>query len=350
MRPGYNCRMLKNCTTILIFLMLGIISFSQGKATDSTYSKVNDDIAFDTTINYDELFDDLESFLDSLLSPHSYLMGSVSLGRGYYNVRSKSDVFLETAEKFTMTPMLGYFHRGGLSVNLTGNMMYDEKKFNLYQVALTPGYDYIENRNLATGITYTRYFTKDSLNFYTTPIQNELYAYFTYRKWWLRPSVAVSYGWGSRTDYNEREALIQDLRLRRSGITRVNSTESVSDFSLITSVRHDFYWLDVLSYKDHIRFTPQLSFISGTQKFGFNQSANTYATVVRTGANVLYNSENVYLDDKLEFQPLSLTMFLRGEYSFGKFFIQPQYILDYYFPATEKNFSTLFSFNMGFIF
>ncbi|HLF45408.1 MAG TPA: hypothetical protein VI548_03235, partial [Chitinophagaceae bacterium] len=102
--------------------------------------------------------------------------------------------------------------------------------------------------------------------------------------------------------------------------------------------------------KDHFRFTPQLSFISGTQKFGFNQSANTYATVIRTGANVLYNSENVYLDDHLEFQPLSMTMFLRGEYSFGRFFIQPQMVLDYYFPVNEKNFNTLFSFNLGFVF
>jgi hypothetical protein len=113
----------------------------------------------------------------------------------------------------------------------------------------------------------------------------------------------------------EREELIQDLRLRRSGVTRINSKESITDFSVIASLRHDFYWLGIFSYKDHFRITPQLAFISGTQKFGFNQSANTYATIVRTGANVLYNSESVYLDDQLKFQPLSLTMFIRGEYS-----------------------------------
>jgi hypothetical protein len=144
--------------------------------------------------------------------------------------------------------------------------------------------------------------------------------------------------------------LIQDLRLRRNGVTRINSTESISDFSVITSIRHDFYWLGVFSYKDHFRFTPQLSFISGTQKFGFNQSANTYATIVRNGANVLYNSEDFYLDDQLDFQPLSMTMFIRGEYSFGKFFVQPQLILDYYFPTKQDNFSSLFSVNLGFIF
>lgn len=349
MKPGCNCRMLKKCTTILAIILMGITSYSQHSTADTTLKPVKEEIVIDTTIDYDLLMDDLESFLDSISSPHNYFMGSVAMGKGYFNFDKKGDVFIQTEQKFTYTPTLAFFHKSGLSLATTGNLINDENKLNLYQVSVSPGYDYLENRDLATGITFTRYFTKDSLNFYTTPLQNELYAYFTYRKWWVRPTVALSYGWGSRTDYMEREALLQDLRLRRSGITRINSTESISDFSLITSVRHDFYWLDIFSYNDHIRFTPQLSFISGTQKFGFNQSANTYATLIRTGANVLYNSENVYLDDQLDFQPLSLTMFMRGEYSIGKFFIQPQLIFDYYFPATEKNFSTLFSFNLGFI-
>jgi hypothetical protein len=119
---------------------------------------------------------------------------------------------------------------------------------------------------------------------------------------------------------------------------------------LIASLRHDFYWLDVFTYNDHIRFTPQLSFTSGTQKFGFNQSSNTYATLIRNGSNILYSAENVYLDDKIKFQPLSLTMYLRGEYSIGKFFIQPQLMLDYYFPSSGDNFSTLFSVNAGLMF
>lgn len=327
---------------------MGITSFSQSTTVDTI--KAKEPFSIDTTFDYDLLMDDLEAFLDSISSPHNYFLGSIAMGRGYFNIKSKSNVLLETAERFTYTPTLGYFHKSGLSLTATGNIINDEEKLNMYQVSVTPGYDYLENRDLATGITYTKYFTRDSLDFYTTPLQNELYAYFTYRKWWVRPTLALSYGWGSRTDYNEREALIQDLRLRQSGITRVNSTESISDFSLISSMRHDFYWLDIFTYNDHIRFTPQLSFVSGTQKFGFNQSANTFATVIRTGANVLYNSENVYLDDQLYFQPLSLTMFLRGEYSISKFFVQPQVIFDYYFPAADKNFSTLFSFNLGFIF
>lgn len=118
----------------------------------------------------------------------------------------------------------------------------------------------------------------------------------------------------------------------------------------MASVRHDFYWLQVLAKNDHIRITPQIIFTSGTQQFGFNQTANTYATTIRTGANILYNSESSLLTDQTKFQPLSLALFLRTEYSFGKFFIQPQFIMDYYFPATENNFNSVFTLNAGFMF
>ena len=342
--------MLKKAISILPLLFVGTFIFSQHSSVDTTKKDKKTEPVIDTTTDYDLLFQDMEAFLDSISSPRSYFMGSLAIGKGFFNFTDKSDLFLETSQKFTYTPTLGYFHKGGLSITGTGNIIKENTKLSLYQFSLSPGYDYLENRDLATGITFTRFFTKDSLPFYTTPLQNELYGYFTYRKWWLKPTLAMSYGWGSRSDYMEREEQIQDLRLRRRGWVRINSKESITDFSIITSLRHDFYWLNAFSYKDHFRLTPQLSFISGTQKFGFNQSANTYATVIRTGANVLYNSENIYLDDQLEFQPLSLTMFLRGEYSIGKFFVQPQLILDYYFPATDKNFSTFFSFNLGFVF
>lgn len=346
----YHCSMMKRIITILPLFFIGIAMSAQVSSDSTKNQEKLDDWGLDSTIDYDLLLQDMESFLDSITSPPSYILGSVAIGRGYFNYTSKSQVPLVAKKSLTYTPTMGFFHKNGLNLTGTGNIVNHDDKLNLYQVAISPGFDYLKNKNLATGFTYTRFFTKDSLPFYTTPLQNEVYAYFTYRKWWIKPTIALSYGWGSRSDYEEREELIQDFRLRRNGIIRINSRESVSDFSMITSLRHDFYWLGVFSYKDHFRVTPQLSFISGTQKFGFNQSANTYATILRTGANVLYNSENVYLDDELDFQPLSLTMFLRGEYSIGKFFVQPQVVFDYYFPATEGHFSTLFSFNLGMIF
>ncbi|HMU46394.1 MAG TPA: hypothetical protein PKC72_08510 [Chitinophagaceae bacterium] len=342
--------MLKNWPILLAFTMLGMSAFSQDRPVDTAISHTDLTSIIDTTIDYDQLFRDFDLFMDSLLTPRSYFLGSISAAKGYYNFEQKGSSTINTLKKLTYTPVLGYYHKTGLGITATGYFVNDDVNMNFYQFSLTPSFDYIQNRDLVTGISYTRFFTRDSLPFYTTPIQNEVYAYFTYRKTWIRPTVAASYGWGSRTDYEKRSSLIQDLRLRRYGFTYINTKESVSDFSLMASVRHDFYWLDIFASKDHIRFTPQISFTSGTQKFGFNQSSNTYATVLRTGNNVLFSTDNVYLDDQIKFQPLSLTLFLRGEYSIGKFFLQPQWMLDYYFPATTNKFSSLFTLSAGVIF
>lgn len=344
--------MIKRWSILPAFLLLAVSALAQTGRADTTVVPLKhpDTSIIDTTIDYEQLFQDLDEFLDSILSPHSYLLVNMSVGKGYYNFENKSNFDLNTYKKLVYSPAIGYYHKSGLGITVTGYMVDDGSGTSFYQTGVSPSWDYLQNKDFATGISYTKFFTKDSLPFYTTPIQNELYVYFTYRKWWLRPTLALSYGWGSRSDYQQRETLIQDLRLRQRGFTYINTRESVSDFSLVASVRHDFYWLDVITYRDHIRFTPQLSFTSGTQKFGFNQSSSTYATIVRNNSNVLYYTDEFYLDDKLKFQPLSLTLFLRGEYAIGKFFVQPQLAFDYFFPATTRKFNTLFSLNAGFMF
>jgi hypothetical protein len=342
--------MLKLFFIVPAFFLLDVVAYSQNNPSDSVISLVHDKSLIDTSLNYEELFQDFDAFMDSILTPQSYFLTSLSLTKNFYSFQRKNSTAIETQKKLTYSPTLGYYHKSGLGLTGTGYIVNDGVNTNLYQGAVTGSFDYLKNKSIATGLSFTKFMTKDSLPFYTTPLQNELYAYFTYRKSWVKPMIAISYGWGSRTDYEQRESLIQDLRLRRRGFTYINTEETVSDFSLVTSVRHDFYWLDVLTYKDHIRFTPQINFTSGTQKFGFNQSSSTYATLLRSNSSVLYSTENLYLDDQIKFQPLSLTLFLRGEYSIGKFFIQPQFAMDYYFPATSNNFNTIFSVNIGCMF
>jgi hypothetical protein len=309
------------------------------------------ELSDDTSIlDYDELFRDFDAFMDSILSPHSFFLANVAVGKGYFNFESKNTGAIVASSKLRYSPSLAYYHREGLGVNLSGFIVDDNENMNFYQWGITPSYDYLADRRLATGFSYTRYFTKDSLPFYTTPLQNELYAYFSYRSLWFKPAISASYGWGSRSEYKERESLIQDLRLRRLGYTYINTKESIRDFMVTASVRHDFYFLDVLANRDHARITPQIAFTSGTQKFGFNQSSHTYGTLLRNGNNVLFSAENVYLDDHLDFQPLSLSFYLRTEYSIGKFFVQPQFMLDYYFPGREDNLNALVSLNIGCIF
>src|SRR6185295_10269636 len=108
---------------------------------------------------------------------------------------------------------LGYYDASGFGFTTIGYIVKDDSKLNFYQFSISPSFDYLQNRNFAAGVSFTRFFTKDSLSFYTSPLQNELYGYFTYRKSWFRPAISVSYGWGSRSDYSKPEELITSLRL-----------------------------------------------------------------------------------------------------------------------------------------
>ena len=316
---------------------------AQKPARDTTFDDLTD-------AELEELFNDLDMLLDSLTAPRSFVLFNIGIGNSYFNYKSKSSYYLEASRKTAYTPSLSYYSRTGLGISASAVVVHDGLNLNPYQYYATGSYDYMKNKKFITGLAFTHFFAKDSLPFYTSPLRNEIYGYFTYKKFWLKPSIAVSYGWGSRSDYEEREEYINSLRLAVNGFTRVNTRESINDLNLITSIRHDFYCMDILGKNDYIRFTPQVVFTSGTQKFGFNQTSSTYATVPRTGANVLYNSDQVYLDDQLYFQPLSVSTYIKAEYSKGKFFVQPQLILDYYFPASEKNFITAFALNAGVIF
>lgn len=299
--------------------------------------------------DYDLLFDELDALLDSIMAPGSFAMFNTGITSSYFNYESNNGSN-KAKRKLIVAPSFSYFHKSGLGLTAATSIIREDGSINPYQSSATASYDFLGSKKFITGLSFTRFFTKENLPFYTSPLNSQAYAYFTYRNFWLKPSVALSYGWGSRTDFSQREEQITAIRLRPRGYTKINTEESVHDFGLTTSIRHDFYWLNLLSKKDFVRITPQISFVSGTQKFGFNQSSNTYATVRGTGTNVLLASENIYLDDALYFQPVSLTAFLKTEYSIGKFFVQPQLLFDYYFPATDKNFTTAFMVNAGVIF
>ena len=317
--------------------------------------------AEDSLAYYDDLFNELEDFLDSITAPKNMLMVSIGAGNNFFNVQSKTDRKITPERKITYSPSVGFFHKNGLGINTSASVIKEVEGFNAYQFLVTGSYDYLASNDFITGLNYTRFLTKDSLSFYTSPLKNEAAFYFLYKGWDYKPSIALTYGWGSRSDYEEREEYITSIRLRPLGYTRINTEENINDFSLAASLKRDFYWLNKIGNNSVLKLTPQLTFTSGTQKFGFNQSNDSYAIITNgngngngkgngKGVNTLYSSENVQLDDAIKFQPLSLAAFLKSSVGFGKFSLQPQVGLDYYFPAKENNLTTLFTINASMVF
>jgi hypothetical protein len=344
--------MLKRKFILIAFLILTAwTAIAQDIPSGDTIPvSIDDELAIDTSLDYDDLLDDFMSFIDSLLAPRSYLLFNVSGTASYFNYKATANS-ITTKRQLVISPTIGYYDKSGPGITFSANHTDYGQKRKWYQFSLTPSFDFIKNINRIGGFSYTRYFTRKSLPFYTTPLQNELNGYYIWRKPWLQTGLAVSYGWGSKKDVEERKEVIRRLLFRRGIIVNGTTTEeSIRDFSIVASFRHSFYWISVLSKKDYFKFTPLLTIAAGTQKYGFNQTTSTYAVTARNNYVKLFNSGNVNLDDQIKFQALSATFYLRPEYNIGKFFIQPQLIFDYYFPAPDKRLSTFFSLNTGFMF
>jgi hypothetical protein len=335
---------------ISAFALLVLTGFGQTNPRDTVPESPSETLDFDTTLDYDDLLAEMDLFLDSLLMPRSYFLASAGGGSGYFNYIRGTALRqrIEVKKQMVLTPTIGYYHKKGPGLTVSGNITDNDDKLALYQVALTPSFDFVQTTDWFAGVSYTRYFTKDSLEFYSSPLENEVSGYVTWRKPWLQPSITATYGWGSRSEFVKREKYIKLLRLKRRGITigtGTNTTEDIADFSITGSLRHSFYWTGIATEKDYIKFIPQLSFSAGTQKFGFNRTTSTYPVNVRNASNIVYYTGDVDIDEKTKFQPISLSLYLRPEYNIGKFFIQPQFILDYYIPAEDL--TALFAISAG---
>ena len=102
----------------------------------------------------------------------------------------------------------------------------------------------------------------------------------------MRPTISLSYGWGSNTEYEKQKYRIWSRQLQQvqDYYITVKNVESVRDFSLTLSVRKDFDWYDVLGKNDNITLTPVLLLYSGTQQFGFNTSYSYTFNTVRVNS------------------------------------------------------------------
>lgn len=331
---------------LIVCLTCSFCAASAQKTKDTT------DLGSLNMADLDVLFSELDAFLDSITKPRSFASVALSGSNRLINTQTASGS-LQNEQVLMLAPSVGYFHKSGFGLGASTSLFWRERAIKPVQYLGTLSYDYLRNPKLMTGVAFTHFIAADSLDFYTSPFQNEVSGYFAYRQSWLKPVLSVSYGWGSFTNVEEQQTIIKQLRKKTITVgppTTVTTTEKVSDISVALAVRHDFYWLKVLAPGDHIRFSPQLSLSGGTQKYGLNQTSQTMA--FRGNSHILkpFTSENVALEETSKFRPLSVTGFLRGAYAKGKFYVQPQLILDYYLPATDNPFTASFLVSTGFMF
>ena len=315
--------------------------------------KTNAELA-DTSLLYDdEILGELALLLDDIKGAKSFGVFNLGMTNAYFSFQKPSSDNIQVRKKILLSPSLAYYHKSGFGIAAESNLVNDGRSLNPYQFSLTGSYDYLKNRNFATGVLYSRYFDKKDLPFYTSPLQNDALIYFTYRKQNFRPSVNLRYGWGSQQAVSARRVTITKLHKKRnqtvSTIQLDTTSVNVSDLNLTTSLRYYFSFPGLFTKGDYFRIVPQLSLISGTQQYGFN-AVSSSSTISRGHSGKITTTEvqEFVLYNDMRLRPLLLTAFLRTEYTKGRFFIQPQMAFDYSF-TTEDKFSTSFSINTGIV-
>ena len=230
---------------------------------------------------------------------------------------------LVVERKLMLSPSAGYMHKTGFGVSATGYAV-AEQKLNFYQAALTPSYDFIRRGKFSTGIAFTKYFTKEDLSFYTTPICNEISAYFTYRNFFVQPAVSLAYGWGSRTDYEEHKVEVFLLRrFRDRNVIIIENEESCSRSvaACIPAAR--------LQLQKRVPLWRPVLYYAGRSYFG--RLPKTSDSIRRSQATLKrlnnFLPGNQYIKEKTSFDSQSASFVLRADYSLNRFFFQSQFLL-----------------------
>ncbi len=296
----------------------------------------------------DSLVLELRKMLDSSGQAESFFSVNLSASNSLFSTKNNAfNAQQSNAGVTAFLPSVSYFHKSGFGLSATGFVRTIDASPSLYQLALSPSYDYI-GKSIMYGVSYTRYQKKKGLSSAMTPYDNEIYAYLQGRKTWLRPSLALGWAEGK---YQDISRVPERLNGNYYWIVDTSNV-SLNDLSLNGSVSHSFVFNDFFTKNDMISIVPQLSLIGGMQ---------SYSTVSRSTV-VGIRSREVELDRIRKLYNISNTQvsnFTLQTAAFSTsiswyrkaFSVSVGYFMGYYFDTNLVNrTSHIFNISMGMTF
>lgn len=315
---------------LLLFLSFCQVSVAQQKVDTSAAALLNE----------------LSQLLDSADNPISYVSVSVGMGNRLFSIKNNAlnskRVSSGSSTSFVLSPSVGYYHKSGFSLS-AGNNLVDVpgKGMEASQYSITPGYELQGNSKFGVGVSYTRYFVKDKYSAYASPVQNDFYGSFAYKKLWLQPGISFGYSTGDFGDLRTRDTVINNVR--RYFYDSANN--HIRSFSMILSAAHEFEWYALMSKHDglSLSLTAMLNMSSSVINITHKTNAPLVSFLNRRGKLPRIKNE--------PFNVQSAGLNIDLNYTIGKFFIEPQLYLDYYLQSTtDKKFTQVFNLNLGYNF
>ena len=299
----------------------------------------------------DSMFKNDEFIKLMMKKDKNYLDVSIGIGNGEFSANNNAANATGVDRQLIYTPAITYRLKNGLSFGVSPFITADSSgKPEIYQTALTAGYDYY-GKTIYAGGSYTRYLSNQNKYNSKSLYQNDLFAYAKLAKGILQPGVTLGYVTGN---YKETGFITINRRIRIPNpppgrdtvitFTGRDSTDNkASYFSASATVGHDFAFYNLLSNKDELDFISTLILNMGSDK------------LTTTHTNSIFNrpafSSRKKADFSNKFQIQSVAASLEFTYMVKKFFIESLFYFDYYLPETTENrFSTIFSITAGFSF
>jgi hypothetical protein len=311
---------------LFTILLIGIYitSFSQ-----NVFKSEIDSLAF-----IDSLRTELRLLLDSKTAV-SFTDVNVSIGNGFFIPRKNNPQFT-SVNKSLYSLNTAYYNKSGLGISFTGQFIYDNKKINMYQAAITPSFDYLNGKNIGFGFSFSRFFIKDSLSYYTSPLKNDFYGYITLKNTWVRPTLAFDFSNGTQKDYIQYNP-------RRPGIL---VSSNISDFSMLFTLQKEVDIVSIFSDDDVLTFAPSIMLTAGTFKYGPNLPVGNIPIAIQRAYYNNVNTSSVTNSFKLQ----SFSTILMFEYNIGMLYLRPQLFLDYSIPKETSSWNALYNVTLGYIF
>ena len=325
------------CSMLLFFISAE--AFAQKDSTDKQI--------LDSLVKNDEFL----KMINDLGKTTSYFQVSAGVGNSLLNGNDMAIKTLQNTNTIVFTPSMGYFNKSGFGISANGYLLNENQGTKFYQYSISPSYSFNKSKMINALVSYSHYFIRDTYNTVSSPIQNDFYGSFSFKKPFLSPGISGGYSSGKSNEIVKIDTVLKILGVRQQ-IDYVDTVKILlKSVSLTASLKHDFNFFDLFSGGDGLRFTPEILLNTGinTYKIKHNSSlADFNAFTKKKLKKVRHFLTQV---DNQNWVIQSAAVDFDVNYVIGKFNFEPDLYLNYYLPKTnDKNFSQIYNFNIGMTF
>lgn len=181
-----------------------------------------------------------------------------------YNISGIDTSFVNTA---SMSPTFTIRNKNGFGISYSPKFILGGATPGIFAHVVSLGIEQYDKKIFDYALNYTHYFFTNNKSVPYSPLTNEIYASVNYKKPWLRPALAVDFGFGTNTE--------------------TSPSSPASDFAVSARMRHELKWK-----KNNVDFSfiPALAINGGTDNYFSLLNITKYIGSSKNFSNIVKKS------------------------------------------------------------